>query len=77
MIDLETVVQFVLYLLLAGVVFGLLFWLITYLEREFPGGQPFFRFARIAVVVLGVLVVISIVLSLAGHPVVRWGPRPL
>ncbi len=63
-ISIDTIVNLVVYLLVVGVVFGLL---------SFPGeGMAMFcRFARIALVVLGVLLLIGIVLSLAGHPVVQ------
>jgi hypothetical protein len=72
-ISIDMIVNLVVYLLVVGVVFGLLFFLIGYIERSFPGeGMSMFcRFARIALVVLGVLLLIGIVLSLAGHPVVE------
>ncbi len=68
--------MFILYLLAAGAVFGLLYWLITYLEGQFPGaGSIFFRFARIALVVLAVIVVIFMILSLLGGPQIIVFPR--
>ncbi len=68
-VSIETVVWFVLYILGAGLIFGLLMWLIGYCEREFPNSQPFPKFARIALVVLTVIVLIFIVLGLIGHPI--------
>ena len=71
-ISIESVVWFVLYLLGCGAIFGLLMWLISYVESNFPTMQPFAKFARIALVVLAVLVLIGIILSFMGRPVVRF-----
>jgi hypothetical protein len=71
-ISIQTVVYVVLFLLGAGAIFGLLLYLVQYLEREFPGFGLFFRAARIALVVLAVLVLIGLVLHLMGAPVVMW-----
>ena len=70
-ISIEAVVHFVLYVLGVGLIFGLLFWLISYVEREFPSISLFAKFARIGLVILAVLVLIGIVLSFMGHPIVR------
>jgi hypothetical protein len=71
-ISIQAVVYVVLFLLGAGAIFGLLLYLVQYLEREFPGFGLFFRAARIALVVLAVLVLIGLVLHLMGAPVVMW-----
>ncbi len=76
MIDLSTVVILVLYILAAGAVFGLLFWLIGYVERQFQGEvmTMFAKFARIGLVILAVLVLIGIIISIfGGTPIFRWG----
>ncbi len=70
-ISIESVVAFVLYILAVGVIFGLLMWLINYVEAQFPTMAPFAKFARIALVILAVLVLIGVILSLVGHPIVR------
>ena len=71
-ISIEQVVWFILYILGVGMIFGLLMWLITYVEANFPSMQPFGRFARIALVILGVLLLIGIILAFMGHPIVRF-----
>lgn len=74
MIDLQTVVMVVVYLLVGAVVFGLLYYLVNFVGSQFPGSEPFIKVARIILVVLAVLVCIFILLSLVGSgPVFRWG----
>lgn len=68
-ITLESVVALVIYILVAGLVFGLLTWLTHYVEREWPMAAPFTKVARVVLVVLGVLVLIGILLAFVGHPV--------
>jgi peptidoglycan biosynthesis protein MviN/MurJ (putative lipid II flippase) len=80
MINLQEVVGIVLLLIVAGAVFGLLFWLVTYIGALFPGpgGQLFIKIAKVVLVVLAVVFAIAVLLSLIGEgPVFRWGPAPL
>lgn len=71
-ISIEQVVSFVVYIIVIGLVFGLLFWLLVYCEGQFPSALPFFKFGRIVLVILAVLVLIGVILGLAGHPIVRF-----
>lgn len=76
-VDLQQVVGIVLYILVAGVVFGLLFFLVDYVGRQFPGegSAMFTKLAKIVLIVLAVLVIIGIVIGLAGGgQMFRWGP---
>ena len=73
MISIEQVVWFVLYLLGAGLIFGLLVYLIDYVSANFPVMAPFAKFAKIGLMILAVLVLISVILSFMGHPLVRFG----
>lgn len=66
MISLSAAVTIILYLLACGLVFGLLYYLILYCEREFPGMPLFFKVARIALVFLAVLVIIGVLVHVAG-----------
>jgi phosphoglycerol transferase MdoB-like AlkP superfamily enzyme len=68
----DTVVMVVLFLIGAALIFGLLFWAVNYCEREFPGASPFFRFARIFLVLAAVFVLIGLILDLMGHPIIVW-----
>lgn len=80
MIDLQQVVGVVVLLIIAAVVFGLLFWLVNYVGTLFPGegGVLFLKLAKIVLVVLAVLFAIAILVSLVGGggPMFRWGPHP-
>ncbi|HUD10804.1 MAG TPA: hypothetical protein VMS08_00215 [Candidatus Saccharimonadia bacterium] len=73
MFTIESVVWAVLFLLGAGLIFGLLMYLINYVCGQFPVMEPFAKAARIVLVVMAVLVLIGFILSLMGHPIVR-GP---
>jgi amino acid transporter len=68
-ISLEAVVALVIYILVAGMVFGLLTWLTYYVEKEWPPSAPFAKIARVVLVILAVLVLIGILLAFIGHPV--------
>lgn len=67
MLSLESLVSAVVYLIVGGILVWLLLWLIDYCGLP----APFGKVARIIVVVFAVLVLISVLLGLAGHPVVR------
>lgn len=79
MIDLATVVWLVVYLLIAGAVFGLLIFLINYVASQFPS-EPmnlFAKVARIALVVLAVLILIGVLVSIvSGTPLFYWQTPP-
>jgi len=68
MISIEQVVQVVVYIIVVAAIFGLLWWLIGY--AGIP--EPFNKFARVFLAVCAVLILIGILLSLIGHPIVRW-----
>lgn len=76
MIGIETVVWIVIYLLVAGLIFGLLYFLVNFIGTQVGGaaGALFIKFGKIVLVILAVLVLIGILLSLVGHPLVRFGP---
>ncbi len=79
MIDLNTVIFVVLYLLIAGAVFGLLFLLINYVESQFasPPMAMFCKVARVFLVILAVLVLIGMLVSMiSGTPLFHWGGSP-
>lgn len=70
MISLSGAVTLLVWLLIAGLVFALLWWLVTFVGGKIggEGGQKFTAFGQIAVVVLAVLVLIGFLLSLVGGP---------
>lgn len=68
MISLATLVSAVVYLIVAGLVVWLLFWLLNYIAPP----EPFRKIATVILAVLAVLVCIGVLLSLVGGgPVFR------
>lgn len=64
MISLTAVANFVLYLIIAGLVFYLLDWLIRYVGIP----EPFAKVARVILAVAAVFILIYALLGLAGGP---------
>jgi hypothetical protein len=62
MISLSAAVSVIVYLLIVGCVFGLLWWLIGYIAPP----EPFRKVANVVLAILAVLVVIGILISLVG-----------
>ena len=62
MISLSAAVNVVLVLIVAGIIFGLLVWLIDFCRTP----EPFRQVARVILAILAVLVVIGVLLSLVG-----------
>lgn len=68
MISLSGAITLVVYLIVAGLIFGLLWWLIGYCGLP----APFDRVARVVLAVIAVLVLIGLLLSLVGgQPIFR------
>ena len=61
-ISIAQVVNLVIYLMVAGLVFWLLYWLVNYINPP----EPFKKVATVVLAVLAVLVAIGILLSLVG-----------
>lgn len=77
MIGIEQIVYVIVALLIGGLVLGLLWWLVTYCEAQFPGFPMVFKVIKIVFVILVVLLLISLLLHVAGFPLVRFGPARL
>jgi uncharacterized membrane protein len=68
MISLSAAVMVFVYLLIAGLVFGLLWWLVGYIGLP----EPFNKAARVVLAILAVLVIIGVLISLmGGTPIFR------
>ena len=68
MISIGAAVSVVLYLIVAGLIFWLLIWLLDYVAIP----DPFNKIARVCLAILAVFVVIGILLSLiGGQPIFR------
>lgn len=74
MIGLDDLVYIIVALLIGALVLGLLWWLITYCESQFPGFPVIFKVIKVVFVILVVLVLISLLLHMAGFPVIRMRP---
>jgi hypothetical protein len=62
MISIQGAVTTIMYLIVGGVIFGLLWWLIGYCGLP----QPFDKVARVILAILAVMVVIGVLLSFMG-----------
>jgi len=63
------IVNFVVWLIVAGIIFFLLNWLIDYVKVA----EPFNKVLKIIIAVAAVLVIINALLALTGNPVVKIG----
>ena len=57
-----------IYVIVIGLVFYLLWWLVSYVGLP----EPFNKVARVILAVVAVLLLINLLLGLGGHPLVRW-----
>ncbi len=69
-ISLSGVVQLFIYMLVAGLVFWLLYFLINYINPP----EPFKKVALVILMVCAVLICIGVLLSFVGVNVVQFGP---
>ena len=72
MIGIDAIVYTVVYLLIAGLILSLLYFLIQYCESQGFGPLVVFKVIRLVFVILVVLLAISLLLNLIGYPIVRW-----
>lgn len=70
MVTLSSIVGIVLTLLIGAAVLGLLWWLISYVEKQGLGPPLVFKVVRVVFVVLVVLLLIGFLLHLLGVPII-------
>lgn len=51
---------------------GLVFWLLTWLLDALGVPEPFRKVGHAILAIAAVIVLISVLMGLAGHPLVRW-----
>lgn len=68
MFSIEGVVVAIIYLIVGGLIFWLLIWLIDYVGVP----EPFHKVAKVVLAVAAVLLVICVLLAMIGRPMVRW-----
>jgi predicted tellurium resistance membrane protein TerC len=61
--DASALVSLVVWIIVIGSIFGLLWWLVGYVALP----EPFNKFARVAIAVVAVLLLINLLLGLVGN----------
>lgn len=64
----QNVVNAVIWLIIAGLIFWLLNWLISYVGI----GEPFSKIAKVIIAIAAVLICINALMTLAGRPLISW-----
>lgn len=67
MLSAAALVNILIWIIILGCIFGLLWWLIGYVGLP----EPFNKVARIVIAVVAVLVLINVLLGVVGEPFVR------
>ncbi len=70
MISLSAIVWAVFFIIIAG----LIIWLLKYLIDNLPIPAPFKQVGNALLLIVAVFLLISVLLHLAGIPIVRFGP---
>lgn len=68
MITASALLMLLVYIIVAGLVFYLLYWLIA--QVGLP--EPFDKVARVILALVAVIFLIGVLMSLAGHPLIAW-----
>lgn len=68
MIAASGLVSLIIYIIIAGAICALLWWLVDFIGLP----DPFRKIAKGVIAVVGVLFLINVLLSLMGTPLVRW-----
>lgn len=66
--DASSLIQVLVYIIVIGAVFGVLWWLIGYVGLP----EPFNKVARVILAVVAALFLINLLLGLVGTPIIRW-----
>lgn len=64
----SAIVGALLWLIILGVIFGLLWWLIQYVGLP----EPFAKVANVVLAIAAVVLIINVLLSLGGKGFIRW-----
>jgi hypothetical protein len=68
MIEGSALLSWLVYLVVAGLVFWLLWWFIGYIGLP----EPFNKVARVIIALFAVVFLINLLLGIGGHPLIRW-----
>ena len=72
MITIQSVVWFVVYAVGLCIIFGLLNYFVDKAAEAFPSIAQFAKFIKLGLLLLAILVVIGIIMSLLGHPLLSF-----
>ncbi len=64
----ETLVSSLVWIVVAGLIFWLLTWLISYIGLP----EPFAKVVKVIIAVLAVVFLCNAILTMAGHGFIRW-----
>jgi len=64
----QAVINSLVWLIIVGLIFWLLFWLIGYVGLP----EPFNKVAKVVLAVAAVIFLIGFLMNLAGHPMITW-----
>jgi hypothetical protein len=67
-ISASSLVNVIIWIIVAGLIFWLLTWLVDYCGVP----EPFRKVAKVVIAVVAVLMLINAILTLAGSPLVTW-----
>lgn len=67
MLSLAGLIATIIYLIVAGLIFYLLYWLLGVVALP----EPFQKIATVILAIAAVLVIIGVLLNLVGHPIIR------
>ena len=68
MITASTLLTLLISLVIAGLIFGLLWWFIGVCALP----APFDRVARVLIALVAVIYLIDVLMGIGGHPLIRW-----
>lgn len=68
MVTIASLLQFVVYVVVIGLILWLLSWLVDYAAPP----EPWRKVARVVLTVVGMVILINLLLGLIGRPVVVW-----
>ena len=64
----QSLIMLVVWIIVVGLIFGLLWWLIDYVKLA----EPFAKVARVVLAVAAVVFLINALLGLVGKPFITW-----
>ena len=67
-VSVDGLVSFLIYIVVVGLIFWLLWWLIAYVGLP----EPFSKVAKIVLAVVAVIICINLLLGFAGHPFIAF-----